>query len=232
MAPEQWTPEVPVDVRTDIYAFGCILYEMVTGQAAMPGESMEELAQAHRYGLLRNIPDQLPLEVKAMIKRCVAVNPQDRCQSWQEVEAAAMIIYERVAGQPAPLEIETRTQAEKASRPELIAAGWSYDAMGMSYFDIGNYDLAAGYFERVIWLGRQTNDPPLEGAGLSHLGNACRALSDLDGAIKYHKQQLKIARQIQAQAIEADAVGNLGNDYGRCAIWPMPAAIWIIFPRR
>ena len=215
MAPEQWVSGQPTDVRTDIYAFGCILYELVAGQIAVTGETLDELAEAHTQGKVREIPAHLPVEVKALIQRCLSLNPEGRCQSWQEVVNATTIIYERVAGQGAPLEIVIQDKDRLVRREDLISAGWSYLAMGMSYQDIGKYDLAAGYFERVVWIAQQQHYLPLEAAGLNHLGNACCALGDVVGAIKYHKRQLKIGHELGGRAEEADAMGNLGNDYAR-----------------
>jgi serine/threonine protein kinase len=61
MAPEQWTGE-PVGVYTDVYALGCILYEMLTGQRAASGHSRTDLQAAHCEGRLRPIPPGLPVE--------------------------------------------------------------------------------------------------------------------------------------------------------------------------
>jgi len=215
MAPEQWRSGKRVDARTDIYAFGCILYEMLAGQSAVIGSSLDELAQAHCEGEIREIPAHLPIEVKALIKRCTALDPKGRCQDWQEVETAIRIIYKRVLGETAPPEISIQGKDAQAIRAKLVATAWSYHAMGLSYYDIGHYDLAGGYFERVVWVGEQEDHPALEAAGLNHLGNVCRSLSDVDGAIRYHKRQLKLARRINNRAEESDALGNLGNDYAK-----------------
>ena len=215
MAPEQWEQNQAVDVRTDIYAFGCILYEMLAGQPAVNGDSLEALANAHCNGRVRPLPPLLPIEVKALIQRCMARAPDSRCQSWKEVEAAVTIIYQRVTGNMPPLETSSQDKNAQAIRRELISAGWSYHAMGLSYYDIGHYDLAGGYFERVVWVGEQEVDPILEAVGLGQLGNVCRSLSDVDTAIRYHKRQLRIAREMDVRAEEADALGNLGNDYAK-----------------
>ena len=52
MSPEQVTGE-DVDTRTDVWAFGCVLYEMLTGRPAFAGRSVSEVAAA----VLRDEPD-------------------------------------------------------------------------------------------------------------------------------------------------------------------------------
>ena len=215
MAPEQWRKDQLIDARTDIYAFGCILYEMLAGRPVVIGSNLQELAKAHRSGRHRAIPPQLPLEIKALIKRCLAIDPAARCQDWNEVVAALQIIYKRLLKKDPPPEISVTTRDSQAIHTELVATAWSYNAMGLSYYDIGHYDLAGGYFERVIWVGEQEKEMGLEAVGLNHLGNVCRALSDTDGALRNHMRQLKLARTIKNRAEETEALGNLGKDYAQ-----------------
>ena len=72
MSPEQARSR-PVDKRTDIWAFGCVLYECLTGKMAFPGETFSDTL-AH---ILKGEPDwsKLPLStptsIKALLRRCL-----------------------------------------------------------------------------------------------------------------------------------------------------------------
>ena len=210
MSPEQWTKGAVLDMRADIYAFGCILFEMLAGYRPVKGKSVQDVARAHKTGQVVALPDALPQGVKALVKGCMAVQADQRFQTWADVEKAVTLVYRRILKQDIPHKGQRAAGNERA---EDIAAGWSYDAMGLSYHDIGRHDLAAGYFERVIWIARQAKDYALEGAGLNHLGATCLATGDVLGALEFHEQHLSIARQIGDRGGESDALGNLGQAY-------------------
>ena len=82
MAPEQAKGR-PTDRRADIWAFGCVLYEMLTGKRAFPGEDVSEtlasiLAREPDFNAL---PPGLPPALRALIVRCLARDPQQRVPS-------------------------------------------------------------------------------------------------------------------------------------------------------
>jgi eukaryotic-like serine/threonine-protein kinase len=87
MAPEQLEGK-EADERTDIFAFGTILYEMITGQKAFSGKSRASLIAA----ILTSEPapisrvDPLPYEpLNHLIQRCMAKKPEDRWQTARDV---------------------------------------------------------------------------------------------------------------------------------------------------
>lgn len=213
MAPELWKRGAVADIRADIYAYGCILYEMLTGYMAIDGETTDDLARAHRLGQISELPLHLPPEIRALVQGCLALDPVKRFANWDDVVTGVSMVYQRVIAKDPPIPAAQGANPSPDTRAEQIAAGWSYDAMGLSYHDIGNHDLAAGYFERVVWIAKTVQDLTLEGIGLSHLGRACYALGDFSGALDYHKRHLAIARQTDDQAGESDALGNLGKTH-------------------
>jgi Tol biopolymer transport system component len=81
MAPEQIEGQ-PADARTDIFAFGALLYEMLTGRRAFEGASTAALMAA----ILREDPPPVhPREVGRIVHRCLAKDPLRRYQSARDL---------------------------------------------------------------------------------------------------------------------------------------------------
>ena len=79
MSPEQAQGQA-VDERTDIWAFGCVLYEMLTGRQAFAGQSMTEtlaavIAAEPSWDAL---PHDLSPTLRVFLKRCLAKDPRQR----------------------------------------------------------------------------------------------------------------------------------------------------------
>ncbi len=81
MSPEQVKGE-DIDTRTDVWAFGCVLFEMLTARPAFAGRSVSEVAAA----VLRDEPDwsalpaDVPRAVTRLIRRCLRRDPRTRLQ--------------------------------------------------------------------------------------------------------------------------------------------------------
>ena len=83
MAPEQLEGK-EADARTDIFAFGCVLYEMATGKKAFSGATQASLISS----ILRDEPPPIsqvqpmsPPALDRVVKRCLAKDPEERWQS-------------------------------------------------------------------------------------------------------------------------------------------------------
>ena len=89
MSPEQARGAARLDQRSDIFAFGCLLYEAATGgQQAFPGET----AVDSMYKILRSQPTPVsefnpaaPPDLQRVIRRCLKKDPEDRYQTIKDV---------------------------------------------------------------------------------------------------------------------------------------------------
>ncbi|MBK8985551.1 MAG: tetratricopeptide repeat protein [Chloroflexi bacterium] len=208
MAPEQWLQQ-PTDARADIYALGCILYEMLSGHFAADGQDKNEIRDIHLSGSIKAPPSLLPREVIFFLRNCLMVNPEQRYRDWQVLENALIDVYRRVVDGDVPSE---RLSGD-TTRLERVALGQSYNSMGMSYLDIGKLDVAVMYFEQAIMIARAEKSLTLESTGLGNLGLAYRAMGFTERAVEFHEEQLSIAYEIGDRAEQARSLGELGRDF-------------------
>ena len=79
MSPEQARGR-PVDKQTDIWAFGCCLYEMLTGRAAFGGNTASDslVKVLEREPDWSALSEQTPVGIRRLLRRCLEKNPADR----------------------------------------------------------------------------------------------------------------------------------------------------------
>ena len=97
MSPEQAKGK-EVDKRTDIWAFGCVFYEMLTGTPPHQGDSSQETLAS----ILRDAPDldKVPVQARRLLKRCLEKDPQKRLRHIGDVMT---LLDEPPSGPMAPL---------------------------------------------------------------------------------------------------------------------------------
>ena len=102
MAPEQARGKA-VDRRADIWAFGVVLYEMLTGRRAFDGEEISDVLAAvlTRDPDLSALPAATPAAMRRLLERCLVKDPKRRLRDIGE----ARLILE---GQDAPLSTAAR----------------------------------------------------------------------------------------------------------------------------
>jgi len=86
MSPEQAQGRA-VDHRSDIFSFGCILYEAATGQRAFESESTIDTLHKIVHApvpLVKDVNTSAPADLTRIVRRCLAKDPDDRYQSIRE----------------------------------------------------------------------------------------------------------------------------------------------------
>jgi len=152
MSPEQLKGR-PVDHRTDIFSFGAILYEMLSGRRAFHGESAAETMSA----VLKEDPPELSATNKTvspalerLVNHCLEKNPEGRFHSARDVAFA----LEALSGSAA---VASETTVAQSFVPTTSRARhwlpWALMAMGL---------LLAGVFAWLYFRGQRRDAGPLE----------------------------------------------------------------------
>ncbi len=103
MSPEQVRGK-PTDNRTDIWAFGCVLYEMLCGRGPFARETQSDTLAAilDRDPDWHALPEQTPLAVRRVLQRCLQKDPRRRAHAIVDVrldlEDAESVPLSLVAG--------------------------------------------------------------------------------------------------------------------------------------
>ena len=120
MAPEQASADPQVDSRADVYSWGVVAYELITGQSPFAGRSAQALLAAH----IAEVPEHLtrrrataPPALAELIMRCLEKRPADRPQSADELVRILDGIATSSGGAAAPLSV---TPIPRTRRP-LVA---------------------------------------------------------------------------------------------------------------
>ena len=100
MSPEQARGQM-IDKRTDIWAFGCIVYEMLTGCTAFAGETLSDTIAAilDREPNWRALPPQTPTTVRRLLQRCLE---KDANRRLRDIGDAGLELEGYAIGPPAP----------------------------------------------------------------------------------------------------------------------------------
>ena len=126
MAPEQ-IEGAEADTRTDIFALGCLLYEMATGKRAFAGKTQASVIAsilATEPPPLSQVAPMTPPALERLVRSCMAKEREDRIQSAHDVKLQLQWIAEAgsQAGIPAPVVARRRVSHRIAWAIAAIAA--------------------------------------------------------------------------------------------------------------
>src|SRR5262245_42173224 len=119
MSPEQAKGKA-VDKRADVWAFGVVLYEMLTGRALFPGENVSETLA---HVILKDpdwagLPTSTPGPIRDLLRRCLVRDPRNRLRDMGE----ARIALDEAQQTPAGPEVRSETSRSSRRREWILGA--------------------------------------------------------------------------------------------------------------
>lgn len=185
MAPEQIEGK-EADARSDLFAFGAVLYEMVTGKRPFEGKSQISLASA----ILEKEPEPVstsqpltPPALEHVVDSCLAKNPDDRFQTAHDVKLELKWIAENASQGVAP---EASVKPQPPVLPWAVAAA----ACVLLIVSVGGFLLARRNPPLVHYRTVSFREGILQAARFSHDGQTIVYSGEWEGEVP----QVAIAR--------------------------------------
>jgi serine/threonine protein kinase len=137
MAPEQLEGK-EADARSDIFAFGAVLYEMVTGRKAFQGQSQASLISAIMKDDPAPISSLVPLSPPALdrvVRQCLAKDPEDRWQTARDlVRELRWISQSSSAAGAAPAVVARRRRHFELASVAAVLFAVAFAALAVIHF--------------------------------------------------------------------------------------------------
>jgi serine/threonine protein kinase len=137
MSPEQARGK-RVDKRADVFAFGCVLFEMLTGRRCFPGETVSDTLASilARDPAWEEIPRDTPASIRRLLRRCLDKDPKKRLRDIGEARIALDAVIAGVEEEDStPVETPPPVRPRARWLPWVAAAGLAViaSATGASY---------------------------------------------------------------------------------------------------
>jgi tetratricopeptide (TPR) repeat protein/tRNA A-37 threonylcarbamoyl transferase component Bud32 len=217
LSPEQCRSN-RVDTRADIYAFGCMLHEMLTGHFVFQGRTLAAWIHAHLHEAPAFSAQQralLPPRLTGLVLACLAKAPADRPQHWGEIVQELAAICRELTGADPVMHVS----GPALEAHELMDKAYSLTELGRVEESLLAYDRALALGDRNAWVWARK-------------GRALRLLRRMDEALACYDRALALdpryAWAWKGRGIVLERVGRLAEalEAHHTAASIDPADVW------
>jgi serine/threonine protein kinase/tetratricopeptide (TPR) repeat protein len=198
MAPEQVRGE-PTDARTDLFALGVLLYELVTGARPFGGPSMADISSA----ILRDVPVPLanlrkdvPAPIASIVERCLKKDPRERFQTAVEVHQELCAAQRALDRPVTPPRSQVKEVPSIAVLPFVNRSRSDED----EYFSDGLADELMNLLAKIrgLRVAARTSAFHFKGkdATIASIGSALNVATVLEGSVRKAGARVRIAVQL------------------------------------
>jgi tetratricopeptide (TPR) repeat protein/tRNA A-37 threonylcarbamoyl transferase component Bud32 len=187
MSPEQCRGETDIDSRSDIYSFGCVLYEMLTRRNVFEARTIDEFIYHHLNTIPRSPKAHQTLD--NVVLKCLKKEPVQRFQTFEELEEVLSELYHKLTG-------------EVVKPPEGTALEvWELGNKGASLGTLGFHEEAVACLQQALTLDPSDYEVHVNlGVAYCNQGKADEGISEYRKALELYPN-------------DARAHNNLGRAY-------------------
>jgi len=180
MSPEQFLDPKNVGTESDIYSFGVMFYEMLTGIRPFLATSDDGYKEKHMNEHprpLSSINHKIPKELDTVVLRCLQKEPTNRYPNFRHLKKELTEIYENITG---------KTLYIERYIPPIPVPPEEWNFKGEAMVNIGKYEAAIAYLDKALEI-----NPEFDYAW-NNKGNALRGLDRYKDAITCFDKALEI----------------------------------------
>ena len=231
MSPEQATADPAVDHRADIYSFGILAYEVLTGSTPFSGRSTQALLAAHAIEtpepILNRRPNLAPW-IAAIVMQCLEKRPADRPQSGaelfhllqqsDELTRSGSTMPPRVGG------VTRRVKYAAAAVTLLATAGVAYALLTRGAAAAGDNEIRSVAVLPLVNVGGTSQDEYFSDGMSDELANALSRIPGLRVASRTSSYTFKGRKDVNVEEIgrklnvEAVLEGTVRRSGGRLRV--------------